>query len=209
MKTFCVVFALATAIYATEVRDQAQVIEKNGWTRTEFLDPEPFVKLSKRVQADRRDNKVVFQPANKGYAFKAENDDDNNACLKECSDDILNCFTVESGCDEDCINCVRVFGCEDRDGKDRCMSMLDAPCVNGDFQCIPSNVGVNIKKEPKAGKLSTKGMTKKGFFSLFQKENCANGFNLLPCDPETQRCQALEPCVSDDMSCCELGSLSV
>jgi hypothetical protein len=90
------------------VRDEAQVFEKNGWSRTELLDAQPFVKLSKRVQADRRDDQVVFEPANIGYAFKAENDDNNNACLKECANDVVNCFTVENGCDEECINCVRV-----------------------------------------------------------------------------------------------------
>eukprot|EP00730_Choanoeca_flexa_P010305 TRINITY_DN17428_c0_g1_i1.p1 TRINITY_DN17428_c0_g1~~TRINITY_DN17428_c0_g1_i1.p1 ORF type:complete len:212 (+),score=56.75 TRINITY_DN17428_c0_g1_i1:181-816(+) len=210
MKAALFILALATAALATRtvpnVPDQAQIIEKNGWTRTELLDPQPFVDLSKRLQADKRDQKVVFEAAALGFAFKAENDDDNSVCLRECEDDIENCFTIDDSCDDTCDNCVRVFTCEDRE-KHRCLAMKEAPCLKGDFQCIPSNVGVRIKKEKKNGKKARKGLTKKGLFSLFKREKCAEGFNLLPCNPKTDRCQAFEPCESDNMGCCEFAGL--
>ena len=72
----------------------------------------------------------------------------------------------------------------------------------GDFQCIPANIGVKVKRASTRGDLSANG-----YFYTFHKESCQTEgtFNMLPCDPETETCYAVEPCESESMECCQLA----
>lgn len=76
-----------------------------------------------------------------------------------------------------------------------------APDV-GDFQCIPANIGVKVKVASTRGDLSANG-----YFYTFHKESCQTEgtFNMLPCNPETESCYAVEPCESENMECCHLA----
>eukprot|EP00049_Salpingoeca_infusionum_P011046 m.190554 g.190554 ORF g.190554 m.190554 type:complete len:244 (+) comp14822_c0_seq1:323-1054(+) len=171
----------------------------------------PFA-MALDVGTQPNDNNVALEPSDSGWSFSAATAaTDVPVCMNLCEDG-RDCFVFSEGCTPDCDYCIEVAECEDIQSK-RCTAIVDCPCANGKLVCEPSNFGVQFNTMADAGDYTDRFdlLLNSGFYAVVAQEQCANGgsFDFIPCEVNgDMNCLSVEPCVSDDMSCCMLTAFN-